>query len=109
MQMADINQTMQDLVNAAKNLNDARAEEETSRKDEEKKLEAWKAATKKVMKAQGKEAVEKAGRECRAAEEAWKAANTRSKKATLKRMEVEKKTRKALKQFNEAIMKLIFP
>ena len=34
--MGDINQEIQDLANAAKNLNDARTEEDATLKDEEK-------------------------------------------------------------------------
>ena len=61
------------------------------------------------MKTQGKEAVKEAGREYHAIDKAWSDAKTKREKATLKRMEAEKKARKEFKQFNEAMIKLIFP
>lgn len=108
--MAGINQIVNDLIQAAKNLIDTRDEEKEAQVDEEKKRKAaWKDADKALSAAKGKDAVKDAGRVYRVAQATWRAADTRRKKATLKRMEAEKKLREALKRFNDELLKLVFP
>jgi hypothetical protein len=107
--MPDIHQAAQDLAKALKELEAIRKEEDAARKDEEAKLRAMQAASSAVMRAKGKEALRAAGRESHDAEDAWRAANSKRKELTLKRMLAEKKARKAMRQFTEAVLKIIFP
>jgi len=107
--MPDINQAVQDLVKAAKKLDDARKEEDAAEKDEKAKLAAMKKASDDVMKAKGKEATEAAGRVSHQAFKDWQDANTRRKKAAVERMIAEKKCREKMKAVQDAMWKLVWP
>jgi hypothetical protein len=82
--MPDLGQAIDSFVKAAKELKDAAVEEATADEDEQKKVEAMRAASTAVLRAKGTEATEAAGRKFHDAEKEWKAAKSRHEKAEKK-------------------------